>query len=277
FHSFSFRQHSRGEMVVRHALGPWALLTFFCLLASWPRNWCFSQGFACPTRRRCGATALEPLRAEPFDLEAMLAKYEQQEETADEQTDEKAAEAKRPLSSFQVGETVKGRVNFMNVRGPSVAYVDIGAEKDAALEFGEMEDGFPAKLTPVRKGQKVEARVLEYDLKAERIYLTRRSGDLARPRRLTLEEENHNPEPLRRVAQSEWLDAEVLSLVTFGAFVNVYPSWGDKTPVVGLLHKKEFAADFAQDPEKAIRGGRIKVRKLSLNSRGELKVTMKQP
>eukprot|EP00913_Durusdinium_trenchii_P008652 g8126.t1 len=70
---------------------------------------------------------------------------------------------------------------------------------------------------------------------------------------------------------------EVLSLVTFGAFVNVYPSWGDKTPVVGLLHKKEFAADFAQDPEKAIRGGRIKVRKLSLNSRGELKVTMKQP
>eukprot|EP00913_Durusdinium_trenchii_P011586 g10880.t1 len=76
-------------------------------MVAWSHG-CKTDGRA--LRRRCGATALEPLRAEPFDLEAMLAKYEQQEETADEQTDEKAAEAKRPLSSFQVGETVKGRV-----------------------------------------------------------------------------------------------------------------------------------------------------------------------
>ncbi|CAJ1452084.1 unnamed protein product [Effrenium voratum] len=191
--------------------------------------------------------------------------------------EKEVAEERFPLQALNIGQMVEGRVTYMNVRGASLAYVDIGAEKDAVLEYGEMEDGFPSKLTPVRKGSKVETRVLEYDEDLDRLYLTRRSGSLSRPARLAKAEENHDPEPLRRVAESEFLDAEVVGIHTFGVFVNVFPSWGERQPVFALLHKKEFAGGFAQDPEKAIRGGKIKVRKLATNQRGELKVTMKLP
>lgn len=181
----------------------------------------------------------------------------------------------QPLSSFQVGQIVQGRVKRMIVGAASLAYVDIGAAKDAVLEFGEMTDGFPRKV-PVHTGKKVEARVLEYSAEIDRLYLTRRTGDLKRPPRIWKEDQSRNPEPLRRVAQQEFLDAEVINLITFGAFVNVYPSWGDKTPVFALLHKTQFAPGFADNPEQAIRGGRIKVRKLAINANGELQVTMKQ-
>ncbi|CAJ1397460.1 unnamed protein product [Effrenium voratum] len=122
--------------------------------------------------------------------------------------EKEVAEERFPLQALNIGQMVEGRVTYMNVRGASLAYVDIGAEKDAVLEYGEMEDGFPSKLTPVRKGSKVETRVLEYDEDLDRLYLTRRSGSLSRPARLAKAEENHDPEPLRRVAESEFLDAE---------------------------------------------------------------------
>mmetsp|Transcript_10931 Transcript_10931/g.20593 ORF Transcript_10931/g.20593 Transcript_10931/m.20593 type:complete len:245 (+) Transcript_10931:44-778(+) len=181
----------------------------------------------------------------------------------------------RLLEDFEIGQNVTGRVKAVQVKGASVAYVDIGAVKDAVLEYGEMEDGFPKTLTPVKKGREITARVLEYDREVDRIYLTLRSGDISRPPRLRKQDENHDPESLRLVADQEWLEAEVVGIFTFGVFVNVKPSWGGGRPVFSLLHKNEFAPSFASDPDKAVRGGKIKVRKMGLNERGELKVTMK--
>ncbi|CAE6945496.1 unnamed protein product, partial [Symbiodinium sp. KB8] len=77
------------------------------------------------------------------------------------------------------------------------------------LEYGEMEDGFPTKRDPVRKGKQISARILEFNEEADRFYLTMRSGDLSRPPRIKKSEENHDPESLRLVASEEWLDAEV--------------------------------------------------------------------
>ncbi|CAE7381156.1 osm1 [Symbiodinium sp. CCMP2592] len=80
-------------------------------------------------------------------------------------------------------------------------------------------------------------------------------------------------QPLHKAKRDlgDWGSAEatVLGLFTFGVFVNVTPSWGGGDPVFALLPKSEFSADFGSDPEKAIRGGKIKVRKLGLNDRGE--------
>ena len=65
-------------------------------------------------------------------------------------------------TNFEVGQNVSGRVKVMKMQGPSLAYVDIGAEKDAILEYGEMEDGYPARLSPVRPRKQIYARILEY-------------------------------------------------------------------------------------------------------------------
>eukprot|EP00439_Symbiodinium_sp_Y106_P007600 s4736_g1.t1 len=110
---------------------------------------------------------------------------------------------------FEVGQNVSGRVMATQFRGPSLAYVDIGADKDAVLEYGEMEDGFPTKRDPLRKGKQIYARILEFNEESDRFYLTMRSGDLSRPPRIKKSEENHDPESLRLVASEEWLDAEV--------------------------------------------------------------------
>lgn len=232
-------------------------------ICAWsPRESASSLGF-------CG----RQLPCAPHDRVSVLRRR-----VADEAQAATIAELTEKLSQpedFEVGQNVSGRVMATQFRGPSLAYVDIGADKDAVLEYGEMEDGFPTKRDPVRKGKQISARILEFNEEADRFYLTMRSGDLSRPPRIKKSEENHDPESLRLVASEEWLDAEVLGIFTFGVFVNVTPSWGGGDPVFALLPKSEFSADFGSDPEKAIRGGKIKVRKLGLNDRGELRVTMK--
>ncbi|CAE8588397.1 unnamed protein product [Polarella glacialis] len=175
-------------------------------------------------------------------------------------------------ADLRAGDELDGIV--VGLRGESHAWVDIGAESDAVLEAGEMQDGFPMTCAlPVRKNKEVRCRVLEIDEKG-RISVTLRSGSIERPPRLKREDENSNPEAFRRVSDEEWLDAEVVTMQTFGVFVNVKPIFGSK-PVLAMLHKSQFAGDFATNPTKAIRGGKVKVRKLKISDGNELRVTMK--
>merc|ERR1740123_2038041 len=84
---------------------------------------------------------------------------------------------KRQLWDFTVGETVAGKVIKVIKSG---VVVNVGAEKLAILDAGEVRDGFPVEGMPP-KDSLVKARVL--DLQGGELRLTMRSGDLARPPR----------------------------------------------------------------------------------------------
>jgi len=179
----------------------------------------------------------------------------------------------RSTSDLKIGDRITAKVT--GVFALSHAFVDIGTGKDATLEYGEMIDGFPSKGMPVKRGEQFSVRVLEVD-QADNVFVTRRTGDLQRPPRLAREDENNDPEPLRICSDEEWLDAEVLSMKSFGVFVNVFPCLGKRIPVVALLHKENFGSGFASDPSRAVRGGQLKVRKFGFDEKGNMGVTMKQ-
>lgn len=177
----------------------------------------------------------------------------------------------RSTSDLKIGDRITAKVTGI-LRD---AFVDIGTGKDATLEYGEMIDGFPSKGMPVKRGEQFSVRVLEVD-QADKVFVTRRTGDLQRPPRLAQEDKNNDPEPLRICSDEEWLDAEVLSMTNFGVFVIVFPCLGKRIPVLALLRKENFERGFTSDPSRAVRGGQLKVRKLGLDEKGKMRVTMKQ-
>uniref|UniRef100_A0A7S4SG78 S1 motif domain-containing protein n=1 Tax=Alexandrium monilatum TaxID=311494 RepID=A0A7S4SG78_9DINO len=178
-----------------------------------------------------------------------------------------ADEPKTPLAELQVGQTLEGVVtNRWRTVG---CFVDVGAERAGLLEVGEFRDGFPTEGNNYKRGDKVQVRVL--DVSDGQLCLSLRSGDLARPPRRP-KGPPADVTPLEGVSPDEWLEGEITSLTTWGAFVAVPPpSGGD--PVIGMLHKSYFRDGFTDDAVKAVRGGRVKVRVLSM-SVADKKVTL---
>eukprot|EP00913_Durusdinium_trenchii_P029695 g27832.t1 len=84
---------------------------------------------------------------------------------------------------FEVGQVVEGPVRDV---WRSFAFIDIGAERDAKLELSELEDGFSGKSLKavLFREELVQSRVLEVGQNGA-IWLTRRSGSLSRPPRLS--------------------------------------------------------------------------------------------
>jgi len=162
-----------------------------------------------------------------------------------------AGSGRRPFKDFEPGEAVEGVVkSWVGTTGYTV---DIGARRGAYLEACEMCDGFPSTL--LEKGDKVTARILDVTSAPDRIYITRRSGDLDRPERVP-PPEDPDVQPFGEAGASDWFEGVVNQMVFFGVYVRVDPP-GGSGPVEGLLHKSKFLGSFA---DEAFRGMRVAVR-----------------
>ncbi|CAK9023761.1 unnamed protein product [Durusdinium trenchii] len=105
-----------------------------------------------------------------------------------------------PLEDLKVGEEVDGRV--IKKFFPNGWFVNIGATKDAFLEFEEAFDGFPPqKFSTWRKGASLSARILE--IHDGKIYITVRSGSLERPPRFRRPPSAQDVEALRNAGQKD--------------------------------------------------------------------------
>eukprot|EP00192_Tetraselmis_astigmatica_P013504 CAMPEP_0117687424 /NCGR_PEP_ID=MMETSP0804-20121206/23128_1 /TAXON_ID=1074897 /ORGANISM="Tetraselmis astigmatica, Strain CCMP880" /LENGTH=341 /DNA_ID=CAMNT_0005499487 /DNA_START=80 /DNA_END=1105 /DNA_ORIENTATION=- len=80
------------------------------------------------------------------------------------------ADNKKDLSSFSVGQVVKGKVAGIAAYG---AFVDIGATKDGLVHISKMASGFVEDVKSiVTAGQEVEVRIIEVDAIAGKLSLS---------------------------------------------------------------------------------------------------------
>jgi len=179
-----------------------------------------------------------------------------------------AAEAESPRVNLEIGGSVEGIVKRV-FRGASV-FIDIGEKRDALLELGELSDGYPIGGIPYKVGDRVTVRFLDKD--GEKLYVTMRSGDLARPPRTFYKKGDVSA--FEGVAHDVWHSGVVQAMHPLGVFVAVTsPKGGD--PIVSLLPVAEFREGFV---DEAIRGGDVRVRVLSVDlEKSRLEVTMKDP
>eukprot|EP00930_Biecheleria_cincta_P064172 TRINITY_DN49722_c0_g1_i1.p1 TRINITY_DN49722_c0_g1~~TRINITY_DN49722_c0_g1_i1.p1 ORF type:complete len:261 (-),score=55.08 TRINITY_DN49722_c0_g1_i1:276-1058(-) len=159
----------------------------------------------------------------------------------DVQEEEDEEDRKILVSELEVGQEVDGVV----VRGFGFLgyFVDIGAESNGLLEFEELVDGFPSKDEELRKGEFVTARVLETD--GINFYLTRRTGDLARPPRFREKHTQEDVEAFQGVHDDEWLQGEVAGMWAKGVWVKITPPSGG-WPVRSLVKPEDFTDGFAK-------------------------------
>jgi len=177
---------------------------------------------------------------------------------------------KLQLQQLVQGEELRGSVKYRSERG---FVIDVGAECTGLLEASEMRDGFPAGAT-LKLGEEVAVRVLGTE---GGLFLTRRSGSLARPPRDT----SRRPDSQAVAAFAElandaaaWLEGEVCKMTFYGVFVKVPQPLDNGALVQGLLHETHFAPGFE---DEAIVGGKVSVRVLEADVAGRrLSLTMRQ-
>lgn len=176
-----------------------------------------------------------------------------------------------PLKGLEVGQQFVGKVS--KVWTMMGAIVDIGVGKEGRLEIGEYRDGFQ-DTNDLRKGDEVNVRVLR--VHDGKLFLTRRTGDLARPPP-RLQQGKTDLSAVPDISPDVWLEGEIEGFSTWSLWVLVTPPGGSE-PVVGMLHKSEFRDGFADSPAEAIVGGKVRVRVLEINRQdNKMKMTMKKP
>mmetsp|Transcript_32657 Transcript_32657/g.75925 ORF Transcript_32657/g.75925 Transcript_32657/m.75925 type:complete len:279 (+) Transcript_32657:59-895(+) len=205
-------------------------------------------------------TLVETLVEEAEEVEEQEAK----EERTQEEQQEKQKKDLIPVEDLEVGQTlqgvVQGRWQQLGV------FVDVGVTERAFLRVSEMGDHFPGHRITVKKGDEVTVRVL--DIKDGKYSVTMRSGPLPRPSK-----EELGTDVFSFLVQ-DWFEAEVDHIVTWGAFVRVWPGAG-RAPVLGLLHKAQWRKGFEDEIEV---GARLKVRVIAANGiLGRIDVTNKEP
>lgn len=153
------------------------------------------------------------------------------------------------VSELKVGQSYQGKV--IDRYHDKCLYVDIGAKLPGMVTFAECQDGFPTRGFAANKGDSVDVRVL--DIEGDKFYLTMRSGDLERPPRERIV--NDDLSPFRKMTTKDWMEGEVSAIFAWGVFVKVTDP--DGNVAIGMLHKKAFKPEFVRE---AIRGGKVKVR-----------------
>eukprot|EP00435_Cladocopium_sp_Y103_P068946 s47_g32.t1 len=123
-----------------------------------------------------------------------------------------------PLADLKVGEEMDARIKKpWRMFG---WFVDIGATKDAFMEFEEGCDGFPADgINTWRKGASLSVRILDLDV--DRIYLTTRNGPLERPPRFRRSPTAEDVESYGNVDANEIIDTSVCGMSPGGIWLRV--------------------------------------------------------
>jgi len=164
--------------------------------------------------------------------------------------------SRRP-EDISVGDTLPGTVDSI-LRGtrPGI-FLDVGVDRPAYMDWQECGDGHDRKaFNKLRVGSKTSVRVLKVD--GERIYVTRRSGDLYRRTLDGGKLPRNTPELMSRfmsIGSDRDLDGEVFRLYPTHAVIAVKSPDGDVAD--GFLGRSDFSDSFRQE---AAPGLAVKVR-----------------
>jgi len=186
---------------------------------------------------------------------------------------EPTSEVRRtPVESLEIGQEVEGTTVRL-IRDVGIL-IDIGAERTAVIETGELQVGMPLLWPP--QGTQVKGRIIEK--RDGKIFVTCRPGGLERPSVVRWDPREHsNVAACRKVPASTRLEGEVCALVVDkGAIVRVTAPYDD-TPSLGVLRVRDMA-DKLKDTIAV--GDKFQVRVLYCNPRdgmdGLLYFTMKE-
>ncbi|WP_066366510.1 30S ribosomal protein S1 [Neobacillus fumarioli] len=160
--------------------------------------------------------------------------------------EEKGKQRLDRLQSIQAGDVIEGTVQRITDFG---AFVDIGGI-DGLVHISQLSHEHVNKPTDVvHEGQKVQVKVLSVDRDHERISLS-------------IKETQPGPwaNIVEKVPKGSVLTGTVKRLVSYGAFVEVFPG------VEGLVHISQIAHKHIATPHEVLKEGQeVKVKVLDVN------------
>ena len=161
--------------------------------------------------------------------------------------DEKSVSKKQTFESIKSGDILTGTVQRLASFG---AFVDIGGV-DGLVHISQISYEHLDNVTDVlTEGQEVKVKVLSIDRDAERISLSIKD---TLPGPWSVVEE--------KVAKGATLTGKVKRLVTYGAFVEVFPG------VEGLVHISQIAHKHISNPQEVLKEGEeVQVKVIEVNS-----------
>ncbi|WP_246942234.1 30S ribosomal protein S1 [Bacillus pinisoli] len=160
--------------------------------------------------------------------------------------EEQSSKKKETISSLKVGQVLDGTVQRLTDFG---AFVDIGGI-DGLVHISQLSHEHVSKPSEVvEEGQQVKVKVLSVDTENERISLSIKET-LAGPW----------DEVATKVQVGSVLEGTVRRLVSFGAFVELFPG------VEGLVHISQISNKHIATPGEALEvGQQVKVKVLDVN------------
>mmetsp|Transcript_26351 Transcript_26351/g.61126 ORF Transcript_26351/g.61126 Transcript_26351/m.61126 type:complete len:571 (-) Transcript_26351:227-1939(-) len=164
-------------------------------------------------------------------------------------------------ADLAVGDTLVGIVRSRpgKQRSGDGVFVDVGVDRPAYMDWQECHDGYNIRnVNNLRRGNNVSVRVLKVE--EDRVYVTRRSGDLYRASLDGKKLPETSEDIISKFAElptGQELDASVFRL--FPRFATVIVSSPDGAEAQGKIPRKFFSASFR---EKAAPGLKIKVCRL---------------
>ena len=152
----------------------------------------------------------------------------------------------RNIEDVQPGEELSGSVESILRSTPKpAAFLDVGFDRPAYLDWQEVADTETGKaFGRLKVGAEITCRVLR--VQGDRIYVTRRTGDLYRP---TFSEKPPQAveeivEKFRSLPKGEYLDARVLRLFPKYAVVSVKTP--DGTEGEGIIPRGFYSKSFEE-------------------------------
>lgn len=189
------------------------------------------------------ATTLSTEAPLPANVEALDGVLTETEQHNTERPARRAIKKKdrqgKLLSEFQVGQTVKGRVKSLASYG---AFIDIGAETDGLLHISQLSVDYVADVKSILEmGKEYDVRITKIDATKKQVGLSllteqeevNAASNAAASRAPRQQSSNSNQSqrrddsPVLNALQakgwdpSQFVEGTVVSLVDFGAFVNV--------------------------------------------------------
>lgn len=170
---------------------------------------------------------------------------------------------KKPLSDFQVGSTVPGKVVSIMPYG---AFVDIGTTTDGLVHVSQLADEFVSDIsTIVKVGDEVQVRIVSIETEINKISLSMRSESAERKPRAAREggdsrapgaggdkkrsNSKELPEEFKNFDQQKVMKGKVVSVLDYGCFVAL------NDQVEALVHVSEMSDDRNVKPEAFVKVG----------------------
>ena len=171
---------------------------------------------------------------------------------------------KKPLSDYQVGSTVPGKVVSIMPYG---AFVDIGTTTDGLVHVSQLADEFVSDIsTIVKVGDEVQVRIVSIETEINKISLSMRSESAERKPRAPREGGEPRsqgaggdkkrsvggkevPDEFKNFDEQKVIKGTVVSVTDYGCFVSL------NEQVDALVHISEMSDDRNAKPEKLVKIG----------------------